>query len=418
MRSISFLRTYPLKYLLAILSLSLCLTFVFAQEPELPPCGERDFIAEFPRVISNLWCIENPLGVGEAGEWAYTALAFTGDGNFYATRPQTGELLLLQDENSDALVDSAEPVASGMRFPNGLAVDGNTLYIIGDGAVYRYANRELSTLVDDLPGGRGFMASAITVYNERLYIGIPFPCDFCEVDNELYGTILSMDLEGQNRQIEARGLRYPAGLLIRDNIVWLTDTARDDLPEGIYDEINRFDLRAETIPHFGFPYCIGLENEPDGLSNFDCNSAQRPQWGFFGGTTPFSLKAYESETFPWLQGKILVTLAGSFDNSNTHGYALIALEEQGAEQAQTEVILPADERITGRQIYPSIGRIISLPSSELLNRRGAGNWPHRVYDLAVSPEGWLYLSVGGEGIYVLRSGNFSSEEICEQLREC
>jgi glucose/arabinose dehydrogenase len=194
--------------------LCLCLNVALAQE-ELPRCGERDFLTEYPRVISYLWCIELPLGAGDGGEWAFTALAYTTDGLFYATRPHTGELLRLVDSDADNLPDTVEIAASGMRFPNGLAADGNSLYILGDGMVYRYENGELSTLVDDLPQGRGFLMSAIAIYEERLYIGIPFPCNLCEADNELYGTILSMDLQGENRQVVARGLRYPTALLIK-----------------------------------------------------------------------------------------------------------------------------------------------------------------------------------------------------------
>jgi glucose/arabinose dehydrogenase len=410
------MRNSVLKTLLALLCLCVGLSFALAQE-ELPRCGERDFLTEYPRVISYLWCIERPLEAGDAGEWAYTSLAYTVDGQFYARRPHTGELLRLVDSDADNLPDTVEIAASGMRFPNGLAADGNSLYILGDGIIYRYENGELSTLVDDLPHGRGFLMSAIAVYQERLYIGIPFPCDFCEADNELYGTILSMDLQGENRQVIARGLRYPTALLIKPDTVWVTDTARDNLPSGIYDEINRFAL-GEAIPHFGFPYCIGLNNAPDGESDFDCSTAQAPAWGFANGSSPFSLVSYEAETFPWLQGEILVSLAGSFDNSEIHGYSLFALHEMDAEEAEIEVIVPTDKFITLQQVYASSGRTISIPSSDLINQRGAGFWPHRVYDVVISPEAWIYLSVGGEGIYVLRPADYSNEEICQQWREC
>jgi glucose/arabinose dehydrogenase len=328
-----------------------------------------------------------------------------------------------------------------MRLPNGLAAEGNSLYIIGDGAVYRYENDSLTTIADDLPGGRGFMASGIAVQDGLIYLGIPYPCNLCDVDNELYGTVLSMDANGENRQIVARGLRYPAGLAFYQGALYVTDTGRDNLDfsslvenarnqqdeallDGIqrgyippYDEVNRIDLGGD-IPHFGFPYCLGLENIPDVIGDFDCADATAPTWIFRSRSNPLALQAYDSTTFPWLRGTMLIALGGSFDNSIIEGYALVAARNLDDGRVASEVILPTDVWITFNQLYVNEQSFISTASSETVNRRGAGIWPHRIYDIAVSPEGWIYSSVGGEGIYVLRPGNISTEEICRRWREC
>jgi glucose/arabinose dehydrogenase len=404
-----------LKRLTVFILLIFCMVNVHAQQ--LSPCGQRSFLVEFPRVISDLWCVERPL-VADNMEWAFTSLAFTEDGSFYATRLATGQLLQLIDTDADRMPDQVEVVAEGLRLPNGLATEGNKVFILGDGVVYQYDSGNLKVIVDDLPGGRGFIAKGIATKDGRIYIGIPYPCDVCEVDNELYGTVLSMDTEGENREIVARGLRYPAGLVFHDGTLWVTDTARDGLSSReAFDEINQIDLAAE-VPHFGFPNCVGLENQADWANDFDCSTATGPVWVLQAHANPLALDSYKGSAFPWLDGQLLISLGGSFDNSFIRGYVLVAVHELEDDRLENEVILPADPSLSSNQLYVSDSHFISVSSGELVNRRGAGIWPHRLYDAAISPEGWIYLAVGGEGVYVLRSGNLSVEEICDTVRDC
>jgi glucose/arabinose dehydrogenase len=404
---------------LVFLLLTLVLYEPIIEAQDLPPCGERDYLVEYPRVIPELWCIELPLVADE--EWSFTSLAFTEDGSFYATNPHRG-LLALLNTNGDQMPDAFEGIADNLQLPNGLAVEGNTLYILGDGAVYAYEAGAIRTVADDLPSGLGFMARGIAVQDGRIYLGIPFPCDVCEADNELYGTVLSMDSNGENREIVARGLRYPAGLAFYDGALWVTDTARDAAPfDEPYDEINRIDLGAE-VPHFGFPYCIGIENQPDFAGDFDCTSATPPSWIMFAHNNPLALDTYEGDAFPWLHGQLLISMGGSFDNSVIRGYTLVAARELDDGRLQNEVLFPADNWLTFNQqytqIYVSEIHFISVASAEQVNQRGAGIWPHRLYDMAESPEGWIYFSVGGEGIYVLRPSDTPIEDICRNRRQC
>ena len=134
-----------LKYkpFLLLLAIFTCVT-VFAQD--IPPCSERPFIADLPRVESRLWCIERPIFNRDAGELTFTAIEFAPNGTLYATRPLTGELLALTDTDGDFLPDTPRIIADGLAFPNGLAYADETLYIIGDGHVYQYADETLTTI--------------------------------------------------------------------------------------------------------------------------------------------------------------------------------------------------------------------------------------------------------------------------------
>ncbi|MCA9914085.1 MAG: hypothetical protein KC496_12080, partial [Anaerolineae bacterium] len=246
------------------LFLSLSLLFLTlssaAQSADLPPCSERPLVVLLPRVEGDLWCIEKPIDLGN--ELVSTSITFSDDGMLYAASPQRGELLAFDDSNADGLPDQPRVVADGLRLPNGLAYADGVLYIVGDGILYAYENGQMRTIADDLPGGQGFFTSGIVVHEDALYIGIPAPCDDCVPDDPLRGTVLRMTLDGSGRDVVARGLRYPAGLAFHQGALWVTDSASDTLAhQGFYDELNVIDLQREDIPHFGWPYCVGLENE-------------------------------------------------------------------------------------------------------------------------------------------------------------
>jgi glucose/arabinose dehydrogenase len=358
-----------------------------------------------PRVESHLWCIERPIFEQGAGELAFTAIETTPDGTLYATRPFTGELYMMHDTDGDGLPDNPTLVADRMRFPNGLVYAEDALYIIGDGQVYRFADNTLETVVDDLPGGRGFMASGITYHDGWLYIGVPMPCDFCIPDDDLHGTVVQMRLDGSQREVIAHGLRYPAGLTVWDGALWVTDTGRDDSRDVIgTDEVNRIDFNTTTttIPHFGFPYCEGYANIANFPEQFDCDTAVQADIMLYTHSTPLALQPYYGEAFPFLIGDLLLVLGGSPNNSSIRGYQVIYLDSINGEKF-IETILPHDESIAGvDRVHYSYGYNYSPIWAQYLNRRGAGVWPHRIFDIALSPEGWIYISVGGGQIFVLR----------------
>jgi glucose/arabinose dehydrogenase len=311
----------------------------------------------------------------------------------------------MRDSDGDGLPDNPTLAAYGMRFPNGLVYAEDALYIIGDGQVYRFADDTLETIVADLPGGRGFMASGITYHDGWLYLGIPMPCDFCIPDGELYGTVMRLRLDGSQREVIAHGLRYPAGLTVWDGALWITDTGRDGARTVVgTDEINRVDLVSETVPHFGFPYCEGRENVSKFPDVFDCTTATQADIVLYTHSTPLALQPYQGAAFPFLTGDLLLVLGGSVNNAAIRGYQLVVIEKE-QDSLIFETALPVDHSIAGvdRVIYTPNGYVPLY--AQRLNRRGAGVWPHRIFDVALSPEGWIYISVGGGQIFVLRPGD-------------
>lgn len=377
---------------LAALWLGLAGTLSGAKAQSLPPCFERETFRDPPWIDGLRYCLESVISDPAGGELAFTALAAGSDGTLYAARPLAGEVWAVRDTDGDGLPDAASLAAADLTLPNGLAWHAGTLYITGGERLYRLVDGEIEVLVDDLPvGSSGWAGDVIVGPDERLYVSLSASCDFCVPQQPEHGAILSFALDGSDRQIVATGLRQAAGIAFLHGDLWATDSARTGLsamPD--LDEINRVRWGA----HFGWPYCIGAHNQPDALEgSFDCASATAPALVFPTGSTPTRMAAYTSDTLPDLNGSLLVVLNGSRHQPDLRGYALAAVrfDEQGQPLAY-EVLMP----------FETIKRIGVGYSVAEMNFRGSGFWPHRPLAVTVSPEGWVYLSMGGGDILVIR----------------
>lgn len=388
------------KYIYLVCFILFCISY-HARAQDLPPCSERNFLVEYPRVASTLYCIELPV---DRPDRTYTAMAFDSNDNLYATLPYRGEVVRLVDSDGDALPDTETIVARTLRYPNGIAVHDDVLYVLGDGIIYTIRDGNPDILVDDLPQGRGFIARGLLIHDNLLYAGIPSPCDFCEPDDPLHGTVIQMNLDGTNRRVIARGLRYPTALAMYRGSLYVTDIARDAYDiDSAYDEINRISLQNDEIPHFGFPYCIG-DNILDYVSDFDCGTATPPLITLRTNTSPVTMRYYENNAFPHLDESLIVVASGTSNSSFISGHALfsVSISDDGF---AFNIIAPSD-RIAGsnRPMYWETNSAtgIVLDNAEFANNQAGGIYPHFPYALAIDSRGWLYFSVSNRGIYVLR----------------
>jgi len=382
-----------------------CVHIVGVSAQDLLPCGERDYIVDFPRVVPIVWCVELTLPADLPDDLKNTSLEFDADGTLFATNPYEGELVAYVDSNGDDLPDTHWLVADGLRYPNGLAIHNGIIYVIGDGIIYTIHDDEVSVLVDDLPGGRGFIARAIVIHDNHLYAGIPSPCDYCVGDNPLHGTVIRMNLDGTERTVIARGLRYPAGLEIYQGDLWVVDSVRDAYRgRTFYDEINRIPLVDTTIPDFGFPYCIGAENIPDYEADFDCDTATAPEITFLSGSKPVALHRFQSDVSGTLRDQLLVVLSGSNVSGGVIPGHLVFSVEITENNYLFDTIVPSDWRPD--YVLPhwqsETGYNLLFQNASSVNDEGSGIFPHYVFDVTTNEQGWLFVSIQGRGIYVLR----------------
>lgn len=358
----------------------------------LPPCAERPGFRDPPWIDGRRYCLENVIRDPDGGDLAFTALAAAPDGTLYAARPHTGEVLAITDSDGDGLPDEIRVVASDLTLPNGLAYHNGALYISAGSRLYRLVDDQLDILVDDVPvGSSGWGGSVIVGPDNRLYVSTSASCDFCVPPQPELGAVLSYALDGSDRQIVATGLRQAGDLAFLHGDLWATDSART----GLIDVPNLDELNAVRWgAHFGWPYCVGKDNQPDGLAgDFDCTTAAAPALTFPTGSTPTGMVAYTSDTLPDLNGSLIVILRGSYNQPDLRGYAVVAVrfDEQGVLLGY-DLLIPFENVPAGRTGY----------SLSDMNYRNSGFWPYRPLDITVSREGWLYLSVSGGQILVIR----------------
>lgn len=372
--------------------------------PDLPRCEERPAYRFDPRVVGAFWCLEEAIAVDDV-ELAFTALTFDPSGTLYAARPITGEIYTITDTNGDLLPDAATLLLDGLTLPQSLYWHDESLYIAAGPRIHRYRDGELVTLIDDLPYETGFTAHSLLVSpDDRLLVGISAPCDYCTFDADEHGIIASYALDGTDRQVIARGLRYPAAMTFRDGELWVTDSARD----GLVDQYNMDEINRVTDgDHFGFPHCTAT-GEPDTLAgDFDCAAAVEPVFRLPTHSVPVALRTYQGEAFTRLNDQLIVVMRGSSHRVDLRGYEIIAIDLDAAEHGRIETIAPVDVLVAPASpvaYQPEAGYFSN--SVRFINQRYGAFFPNYLYDLAISPEGWLYFSWGGDKIMALRTGDF------------
>lgn len=374
----------------------LCIVWLLGSLPahsqsELPPCDRRPRFIDPPWVNASYYCAEEIIHDESGGELSFTSLVVAPDGTLFATRPLQGQLIALTDTDSDLLPDSPRVIVEGLTLPNGLTYYNGALYISGGTHVYLWEGGNLQVLVDSIPSDTGFWTGGIVVGpDKRLYVGVSAPCDFCESANSERGAIWSFSLDGTDRQVVATGLRQPSDLAFRGDVLWTVDTARDDLGEPDLDELNRVIDGA----HFGWPYCIGRDNQPDLQGNIDCGEASPPAYSFATHSNPLGMVVYSGDAFPHLQGTILITFGGSYNQAHLEGYTLVNVQfDENGDPVGDHILLPE---------LPSPNPQWSDLDLQKIHYQASGFWPHRPLDVAVSPEGWIYVSSGGGRIWSLR----------------
>lgn len=329
----------------------------------LPPCAERPGYLDKPWVDGGIFCLELVIEDSSAGELAFTALAVAPDGTLYAARPLMGQLLAIEDTDADALPDTARVIAENLTLPNGLAYYRDALYISGGAHIYRWQNSAIETLVDDIPNGGGFWTGDVTIGpDERLYVTTSVACayPFCTSDDPLRGAVLSYRLDGSDRQVVVTNLHNPVGIAFHEDVLWVTDSGQEA------DTLNRIvtdAAMAETALTFPF------------------------------GSRPSMLMPYTSDLFPTLRNALLVVLRGRSNQVRLEGFAVAAVSFEGSNRPLNYTVLIPQESDTPSRIGFTLMEI---------NYRMSGFWPHHPIDATVSSEGWVYISVGGGRIVVIR----------------
>ena len=373
-----------------------------AQGDDLAPCRDRATAIHGELFADNSrWCVEGILHDRQIEPFAFTALEVGHDGALYATLPLSGAVAAIRDTDGDGLPDTMETLAEDLTLPMGLAIHDEYVYVSGGNHIYRITEAgAVETIVDDLPSGAGFWTGGITIgEDQRIYVAVAAPCDNCEFDERERGAILSMNLDGSDRRVMASGFRHPADVAFFRGRLWTLDSAPRQTEGMAVDELNL----VEPGGWYGFPYCLGAGRSNISASDIDCADAIAPVMLFGSGANPISLAAYPQASLPGTKDTLIVVLSGEPSQIDIVGYKVIMITFDEANRPLGATILIPYRKLDLRQAYtPYREEGLFWEKNIWLSELGYGIYPQQPLAVAVHPQGWIYLSITGGRIIVLR----------------
>jgi glucose/arabinose dehydrogenase len=194
-------------------------------------------------------------------------IAVAGNGLVYVTRRETGDVLMLRDENGDGKADEQVVVASRPDM-HGIAIDGTRMYLATVNDVYVTeinadgTLQELSRIIDDLPEAGQHPNRTLAIGPEgMLFITVGSTCNACGESNPENATVLRASPDGSSRTIFASGLRNTIGFDWHPETgeLWAMDHGIDWLGDNEQqEELNLI----EEGRQYGWPYIYadGKEN--------------------------------------------------------------------------------------------------------------------------------------------------------------
>src|SRR5210317_1219775 len=177
-----------------------------------------------------------------------------------------GNVYAVIDKDRDYKADEVITIAKGLNMPNGVAFLDGDLYVAEIHRIIKFIDIEkrfrnppkreivLGTLPSKKWHGWKFIKFGP---DGKLYVPVGAPCNVCEPEDQLFGTIARINKDGSGLNIYASGIRNSVGFDWHPQTreLWFTDNGRDMLGDNLPpDELNH---APRSGLHFGFPYLHG-----------------------------------------------------------------------------------------------------------------------------------------------------------------
>ena len=310
-----------------------------------------------------------------------------------------GRLFLLPDRDGNGVADTTTVLMDGLDRPSGIAYHDGALYTSVWGRVLRVPERDgtfrgedAETVVGDLPTGPSHWSRTIAFDRAgKMYVHAGSSCNVCVEENERRAAITQYNADGTGARIFARGLRNAVGLAFHPSTgeLWATNNQRDLLTDDFPPE---YVSVVRDGDHFGWPYCHVGVPDPEYGHLGSCGETRAPTVLLPAHTAPLGLAFYTGQQFPAEhRGDLFVALHGSWNRADPHGYKVVRVPMTGG------VPGPVQDFATGwLPTPPSCNNAAADAGRDATICRGDA-WGRPV-DLAVGPDGALYLSDDQAGV--------------------
>ncbi len=287
-----------------------------------------------------------------------------------------GSVYAVQDIDGDGVAEKRYVLAEHLYMPNGVAYKDGALYVAEVNRIIRFDNitEHLTdppkpvVVFDRFPSDKHHGWKYLRFGPDgKLYTAVGMPCNICEPEKPIYGSLLRLDADGGNLEILASGIRNSVGFdwQPKTGQLFFNDNGRDYLGDDLPpDELNRWSQKGED---FGFPYChAGTIADPQFGGKKPCSQFTPPVWKYKAHIAPLGMRFYTGSQFPeQYRQQLFVAQHGSWNRSTPQGYqiSLINFKDGAPSNEQTFISgwLAADGEALGRPVD-----ILQMPDGSLL----------------------------------------------------
>lgn len=306
------------------------------------------------------------------------SLALGPPGVVFVSTRTAGNVYAVLDEDADQRADRVLTIAEGLNMPNGVAWDGQALYVAEVDRVHRFDGIQTwlrkpegtparMTVRDDLPTDRHHGWKFIRFGPDgMLYVPVGAPCNVCERKDERYASILRMKPDGSELAVYAHGVRNTVGFDWHPGTkeLWFTDNGRDHLGDDAPpDELNR---APKPGMHFGFPYCHGGDiADPEYGDRRPCSQFTPPARRLGPHVASLGMRFYTGTMFPErYRGQIFIAEHGSWNRSTPIGYRVMLVRIEGDATVDYEPL--AEGWLVGEKAWGRPVDVQPMPDGALL----------------------------------------------------
>ncbi len=333
-------------------------------------------------------------------------------GALFYTRPDEGMVQWVGDYDPEVGAYTRHTFAENLGTPNGLVWHDGAWYVSAGTSIIRLQDDDgdgaadiAVPIIDDLPAGAGGWTNSISIGpDNRLYVAIGASCDACQEADPRRAAVLSINPDGSDEQVVASGLHNAFDLVWHpvSGALWVSESERPHRGNTApLDEINRI---TDAGQHFGWPYCyqteIGITQDIT-LSSPDptfCQQTTPPVFTFPAHSQPAGMAFYEGAAFPEYEGDLLVVLYGSWDSRLPSGYGIYRLcfnpdgQPEACLDADGSPLLDASGEPTDRELILPVDAWYGY-GLLIMSIQGQSFYPEHPVDIAISPEGYIAISV-------------------------
>jgi glucose/arabinose dehydrogenase len=314
---------------------------------------------------------------------AARSLAIGDKGTVFVSTRNKKHVYAVVDTDGDSRADETHivftlgDVGDGKEraMPNGIAFRDGDLYIATPSTVLR---------LDDIEGRLSNPPKPVVISesypterthgwkfigfgpDDKLYLPVGTPCNICDSEEDIYGTISRINIDGSGREIIAHGIRNTVGFDWHPDTgdLWFTDHGADGLGDNIpADELN---VVTRSGQHFGFPFVHqGDLLDAEFGEGHDPKDYAGPAMKLGAHVAPLGMHFYTGSTFPEKYKKnIFIAEHGSSTRDPKIGYRITLVQVTGSKATAYEDF--ATGWIEGEPAWGRPVDLVTLPDGSLL----------------------------------------------------